>query len=259
MRGYSTEGSLPGRGAPPQARFAIDAGIRHLQTRIRASLCCPLAQPIDVARVVTLGNITQAIAHLALIVVGGRASDGRPILSALARIRAHCPYVGIFLVTDGDPAVYRRLASYIKTGVDEVAEIGDPQQLARFARIVRARLEAPAPEAALWRVRELTQSTLPEYCIRNAYRRRRTADIASRFGVDRTTLRRRCTSACGASPNELMRLGLLLHFAELRRTTGLTRQQIGIRLGFESPSAISMLKARLLHRLPVQWQSLLGE
>ncbi|MGQ0640052.1 MAG: helix-turn-helix domain-containing protein [Gemmatimonadaceae bacterium] len=260
MRRYSTEESAAQSRARPRGRLAIDAGVRHLQTRIQDALAHPFSQPIDLTRVVGSAGITRAVAHLTLLVVGPRRTDGHPIELAVARVREVCPHVGIFLVTDGEPAAHHSLAAYTRAGIDEVVDIADQPLLRRFARLVQARLEAPAPEAALWRVTELTQSSLfavPQWCVRNSYRRRRTEEIASRFGVDRTTLQRRCTGECGASPNELMRLGRLLHFEELRRTTRLTRQQVVIRLGMESPSAISMLKARLLHSLPSQWQALL--
>lgn len=239
--------------------LAIDAGIPHLRSQIQSSLGRPEARRVDVARLADV-DVAHVIGPLALLVVGQRASDGRPIQSIVARIRELCPHVGIFLVTEGGHVIYHRLAAYGRVGIDEVVELTDDLLLARFVRMIQARIEAPPPEEALWHVSDLTQPSfarVSQWCIRNSYRRRRTEAVASRFGLDRSTLQRRCTDACGVTPNELLRLGRLLHFEELRQTTSLTRQQIVMRLGMESPSAISMLKTRLLQRLPLRWRALL--
>lgn len=177
-----------------------------------------------------------------VLLIGTRVVDGRNSESAVRDIRHRFPSAAIYVCGVGDPTVPNPIVRYARAGADEVFDVRTPSDLAHLVRMVKARTLAPLPAQELELVAEMLPSG-PErrialYSLRNAFHPRSVSRVSRAFGYAARTTAERFRKADLSTPQDVLRVGRLLHLVELHRQGIASSALVASRLGFADADSL---------------------
>lgn len=213
----------------------IDQGLGELGQRI--------VREADRVRCATLdlsglrrGAPPPQLVSAAVVLVGRWCRSGAPTEDIIELIRERHPQVSVWVCAKPAERAATEVVRYSRAGAGWLFEIGPPSELAAFVDVLRQRVRAPAPSALVWsvadRVKERVTRFIAIYCLVEAFRRPRVADVERRFGHDHKTLNAMLETEHLVPLGQLLRAGRLAHARELERggmSVGLIERVLGLR------------------------------
>jgi hypothetical protein len=197
----------------------IDVACDRPHARVFQALAALQPAIYDIDRLVQSSEIGRLV-NASLIILAAHTLRGESSDGLAARIRASFPSVSIFVCTRREDSVHLRLCEFARAGVDDLFCLDSESDLTALLDEARLRLAAPHPTAVLTEAATTNPSdgqAIALWCLRNTYRKRTVAALATWFEIDPKTANRHCAESGFVNASALLRSGRLYHFQEIRR------------------------------------------
>jgi len=199
------------------------------------------------AAIAPMSPMSQRVSRAPLFLAWAADHSGYSASAAVRHLRSVIPSIGIVVLSDRPGLSSPEKRHLSRAGADWLLFLHHPSTQCRLRELMRQRLSTPAPARALRQVVAMDlppgAAALVAWTLRNACYRPSESTAAAVFRTTPKTITRTLRRHGVPLFRLLKGLGLLLHASEAEARFGLTRAQIGRRLGFRDGSRLSRLSA----------------